>query len=206
LEYIFRFIAEKTKLKFVALVLPVAVLFFLFNTVFSAAKGFYATENPIGLCKAIYTTNPFVESVEVAKYIQANSSDTDKIAVLGSEPQIAFYAHRKSATGHIYTYGLMEIHEYNLKMQEEMISEIERSKPLFFVFVNVAFSWLSQPKSPMKIFEWSQKYSTENYNLVGLVDIPGQGQSSIYWNEAANRKPQNQNCMWIFKRKEAVKK
>ena len=96
----------------------------------------------------------------------------------------------------------MEIHEYNIKMQEEMISEIEKTKPLFVVFCNVAFSWLTKPNSPMKIFEWSQKYTADNYNLVGLVDEPDQGPSKIYWGADANRKPEHQNCVWVFKRKD----
>ena len=143
--------------------------------------------------------------MEIANYIKANSSDTDKIAVLGSEPQIPFYANRRSATGHIYTYGLMEIHEYNLKMQEEMISEIEKCKPLYMVFCNVPFSWLSKPDSPHRIFDWYGKYSQEHYSVVGLVDIPDQGPSSFYWGVDAQRNPKNKNCVWIFKRKDTVK-
>lgn len=201
IDYAGRLITEKFKIKIIGIALPLIILFFLFNTTFSKGKFYYSAENPVMLCKAIYGTNPFTESVEIANYIKANSNDTDKIAVLGSEPQIPFYANRKSATGHIYTYGLMEIHEYNLKMQEEMISEIEKNKPLFLVFCNVSYSWLTKPDSPKKIFEWYNKYATENYDIVGLVDIPGQGQSSFYWNEDARRNPKNQNSVWVFKRK-----
>ena len=89
-------------------------------------------------------------------------------------------------------------------MQEEMISEIEKNKPLFLVFCNIAFSWLAKPNSPKRIFDWYGKYSQENYNMVGLVDIPDQGQSSIYWGADAQRNPKNQNCIWIFKRKDAM--
>ena len=202
LDFVGKFITDKFKIKFVGLAVPLVVLFFLFNNTLSKSKGYYSPENPVYLCKGIYGTNPFIESIDIANYIKANSSDTDKIAVLGSEPQIYFYANRRSATGHIYTYGLMEIHDYNLQMQEEMISEIEKAKPLYLVFVNVPFSWLSKPNSPMKIFEWYNKYSTENYNIVGLVDIPDQGLSKIYWNADAQRKPEHQNSVWIFKRKE----
>ena len=84
-----------------------------------------------------------------------------------------------------------------------MISEIEKNKPLFLVFCNIPFSWLSKPDSPKRIFEWYGKYSQENYNVVGLVDIPDQGPSSIYWGQDAQRNPKNKNCVWVFKRKEA---
>jgi hypothetical protein len=99
----------------------------------------------------------------------------------------------------------MELHEYNLRMQNEMISEIEKTKPLYLIFCNVAFSWLSKKESPMHIFDWYGKYSQENYTIVGLVDIPDQGFSSIYWGADAQRNPKNKNCVWIFRRKDAVK-
>jgi hypothetical protein len=53
----------------------------------------------------------------------------------------------------------------------------------------------------MNIFEWFNKYSSANYNVVGMVDIPDLGMSSFYWNDDANRKPQNRNFVRIFKRK-----
>ena len=187
LDYAGQFLNKHIKINVIGLALPLLIFFFLFSSTISKGKFYYSTENPVGLCKAVYGTNPFVESVEIAKYIKANSTEQDKIAVLGSEPQIPFYADRRSATGHIYTYGLMEIHDYNLKMQEEMISEIEAAKPLFLVFCNIPFSWLSKPDSPMRIFDWYGKYSQENYNVVGLVDIPDQGPSSIYWGADAQR-------------------
>ena len=87
-----------------------------------------------------------------------------------------------------------------------MISEIEKNKPLFLVYCNIPFSWLRTPKSPMNIFEWFNKYSSANYNIVGTVDIPDQGTSSFYWNADANRKPQNKNYVRIFKRKEENKR
>lgn len=201
LEWIGKWIAEKTKLAWVALALPLVVFFIIFNQVTSKGQFYYKPQDPVWLCKAIYGTNPFIESLEIAKYIRENSSDTDKVAVLGSEPQIPFYAGRRSATGHIYTYGLMEIHEYNVKMQEEMIAEIEADRPKYLVFVNVPFSWLSKPDSPMKIFEWYNKYSQENYEVVGLVDIPDQGPSQYYWNADARRNPVHKNAVWVFRRK-----
>lgn len=201
LDYAGRFITDMLKIKAIGLALPLLILFFIFNATVEKNTPYYSTKNPEQLCKAIYGSNPFTESITIANFIAANSSSSDKVAVLGSEPQIPFYAKRISASGHIYMYGLMEIHEYNIKMQEEMISEIEKSKPLFLVFCNVPFSWLTKPNSPMKIIEWYRKYSTENYNVVGLVDIPDQGPSSFYLNNEANRTPRNKNFVWIFKRK-----
>lgn len=198
-----RLIFERIKIKLVGVLVPLLVLFLLMNGTFSGSKWYYKPEDPVMLCKMIYGTNPFIESLEIAEYIKENSSDADKVAVVGSEPQIPFYARRRSASGHIYTYGLMEIHDYNLQMQEEMIAEIEKEKPLFFIYVNVGFSWLTKPESPKKIMEWAQKYSAENYNLVGLIDLPDRALASYHWNaDALTYKPQAQNNVWVFKRKD----
>ena len=60
------------------------------------------------LSRSVFGSNPFLEAVEIAKYISAHSDANDRIAVLGSEPEIYFYADRKAATGYIYTYAFDE--------------------------------------------------------------------------------------------------
>jgi hypothetical protein len=169
--------------------------------VLNGNKMYYSKMKPEPLHKMIYGANPFAESIEIANYIKKNSSPTDKIAVLGSEPQIMLYSGLKSATGHIYTYGMMEIHDYNIKMQEEMISDIEREKPLYVVYANVRFSWLPRPESPMKIFEWYNSYIRKNYEVVGLIDMTNPQQSQYWWDESAKDKlPQGQEFLLVYKR------
>ena len=206
LDYAGQFITKQFKIKALGMVVSLVILFLIFTSITASRARFYLTDDPVSLCKVIYGTNPFEESVEIAKYIKAHSTEKDQIAVLGSEPQIPFYAGRRSATGHIYTYGLMEIHEYNLKLQEEMISEIEKNKPLFMVYCHIPCSWVRKPDSPTKILDWYDEYSRENYNIVGLVDIPEKGPSMYYWDADAQRNPINENFVWVFQRKEETNK
>lgn len=51
------------------------------------------------ISRRIYGLNPFVESEAIGDFIKRNTNEDDKILVLGSEPQIYFYADRVSATG-----------------------------------------------------------------------------------------------------------
>jgi len=116
-------------------------------------------------------TNPFPESIKIGEYIRSQSNPTDTVAVLGSEPQIYFYAHRHSATGYIYTYALMEPQPYAHQMQEEMIREIEAANPRFLVLVVVNKSWLADRDSDRTIFKWADAYCEANYEEVGLINI-----------------------------------
>ena len=46
-----------------------------------------------------YGTNPFAEAEKIGEYLRSQTTLDDTIAVLGSEPEIYFYAHGRSATG-----------------------------------------------------------------------------------------------------------
>jgi hypothetical protein len=108
----------------------------------------------------------------VGRWIREHSTPQARVAVVGSEPQIYFYARRHSATGYIYTYALMEAQPYASLMQREMIQEIERRQPEFLVIVENPFSWLKLKTSDGAIFEWAGKYADRNY-----VRVPADGWS-----------------------------
>jgi hypothetical protein len=121
--------------------------------------------------RSIFGSNLFAETAHVADYLKAHAAKEDRIAVLGSEPEIYFLSRRRSATGHIYTYPLMEEHPYALKMQEQMIAEIERTRPAYMVFVDDTYSWLARPESPQRLFEWWKAYWAAEMDLVLTIDV-----------------------------------
>lgn len=77
----------------------------------------------------------------VGDYIREHSSETDQVAVLGSEPAIYFYAHRRSATGYIYMFPLTEKQPFAPAMQQDMMNRLVRSHPKLLVFVDDGYSW-----------------------------------------------------------------
>jgi len=165
---------------------------------------FFFDLTPVQACRTMYGPNPFPESIEIAKYIKSHTKKEDKIAVLGSEPQICFYAKRHSATGYIYTYPLMEAQKYAVKMQEEMMEEIERAKPEYLVFVNIATSWIVQRKSAVHLFNWYEEYTKKNFNLVGIIDVLSKTQTVYRWdNEALHFSPRSTHFLYVFKRNTA---
>jgi hypothetical protein len=148
-----------------------------------------------------YGANPFPEATEIARYIQQHSGSDDRVAVLGSEPEIYFYAKRHSATGYIYTYALMEQQPYSQRMQDEMISEVTSAHPKYAVFVRIPPSWLAR-NTQEKILTWSEKYLNQCYDLVGIADILSKTETKYVWDaEAVVYKPRSQAYIYTFKAK-----
>jgi hypothetical protein len=113
----------------------------------------------------IYLSTVFGDAREAAAIVTRETAPDARIAVIGSEPEIYFYSRRRSATGHIYTYALMERHPYAAKLQDEMIQQIEAAKPEYVVFVNNPLSWLARAESESRILEWWPPYWERNYRL-----------------------------------------
>lgn len=183
-------------------VLPAAVLLLSMLFTFTVQGELYFKLPPDQVSRKIYGLNPFVESLKIAEYLKSHAAEGDRIAILGSEPQILFYSGIPSATGYIYVYGLMEDQPFNLQMQKGMASEIEKVSPAFIVFVNIPVSWLPINSSPLYIFDWAKNYTEINYDLTGVVDMLNYDKIVYKFDgEALNYKPYSKYYVCIFKRK-----
>jgi dolichyl-phosphate-mannose-protein mannosyltransferase len=185
--------------------LPIICLLLALGWAVFEQRSAFFQDSPTKIVETNYPENPFIESLAVAEYIKAHSAPVDTIGVIGSEPEIYFYAGRKSATGYIYTYALMEPQPFADTMQQEMMSEVEHSKPVFLVFVEYENSWASFPNSDRTIFNWFAAYSREKYELVGVVNRSPRGQVVSHWDEEARSLPlPRQLFMSVYKRKGGV--
>jgi 4-amino-4-deoxy-L-arabinose transferase-like glycosyltransferase len=159
------------------------------------------TMTPVEIARKLYGANPFPESVEVARYLEANGRPDDRIAILGSEPQILFYAHRRSATGYLYLYPLVEPNPLGPAMREELIQEVEAARPAFVVWVNIPASWDTRVRAAQRVVTWADAYLSSGYDLVGRVAIRGPRQTDYAWDaEAARLGPQGGNLL-VFRRR-----
>jgi Dolichyl-phosphate-mannose-protein mannosyltransferase len=198
-----RWFPKTTPLRFV----PVAV--------FVAAWGYSVFQErdvllqlaPVTVCREMYAANPFPEAVEIAKYIKAHTAKNETVAILGSEPEICFYADRRSATGYIYMYPLTEPQPYELQMQRQMIREIETTKPDYVVLVGIITSWDLRSPSSQLIFDWFNGYMQKNLEPVGLVNILSPTQTDYYWKTENHALPPRSDAfLEVFKRKSAAAK
>jgi len=179
--------------------MPLLVLCAALSAPILSDRALLFTLSPIEACRRIYPESPFPESLRVAEYVREHTRPDDTIAVLGSEPQIYFYSQRRSATGYIYAYGLMEPQKYARQMQEEMMGEIERARPMYLVSVVVNDSWLWRPGSERLIFDWANQYTAQNYAAAGFVNITPT-ETDYYFGNAPSSVESLKDYILIYKR------
>lgn len=186
----------KVKRQDSSVLLPILFLIFVFGGTIIPLSTYLFRMNPVAALRLTHSLNPFPEAMPIARYIKARTHPEDIIAVIGSEPQIYFYAQRLAATGYIYTYPLMEPHPFALDMQKEMIREIEIAVPKYLVFVHIPSSWLMQTSSETMIFTWFSAYSAQYYRLCGLIEIRSETDTVYYWDDEARRRRPSAS-LWV---------
>ena len=163
--------------------IPMALFGLSYLSALRGQRKYLFKMNPLHVHREMYKGDGFPEAMAVGEYIRDHSSSQDRLAVLGSEPEIYFYARRRSATGYIYMYPLMEKQKFALRMQSDMIHEIEETQPKIVVFVDT-LSWYWNPgwnasEPHMNIFVWVRAYLDAHYNL--MAEVPIQGSVDNLW-------------------------
>jgi len=160
------------------------------------------TMSPDGVSRERYGRNLFVEAPAIGRYIRMRTSPIDRVAVIGSEPEIYFYANRRSATGYIYMYPLMEPQPFAARMQDELIREVEAAHPAMIVFVASRTSWAPRPGSDRRVLDWADRYLKKGYDVVGITERLPDGTSESHWDaEAAGHQPRSENVVYTLKRR-----
>jgi len=156
--------------------IPLALFVLMYASALYGQKKYLFKMAPLLVNREMHERHGFPEAMVVADYVRDHSSSQDRIAVIGSEPEIYFYSHRRSATGYIYMYSLMENQKFALRMQNDMIHEVEDSHPKFVIFVDNQLSWGWGPpwdatEPHMNVFAWARRYVDAQYDLVAEVPI-----------------------------------
>lgn len=173
-----------------------------YTAVYSQRQLFFEM-NAVQACEQTYWPNPFPEILEISNYINRIAPESAQIAVIGSEPEVYFYTHRRSATGYVYFYPLLEPQKYAVTMQAQMEAEIERAQPEIIVLVSNPKSWVAWSKavSTDEIFAWADKYVAQYYDVVGLAETY-ETSTKYYWGvEAQNHSSSSPSQIYVLKRK-----
>jgi hypothetical protein len=169
---------------------------------------FFVT-TPVGASEAIYTMEAFPESGAIGRYLREHTAPGEKVAVLGSEPQIYFLADRPAATGYLYMYPLTEPQPYARQMQEQMIAEVNRATPRYVVLVHNETSWAAAPRTDRFLLDWLARFR-EGYTRVAVTEPVKSGVNRAgtryIWDErdAARYRPRRARYIEILRRKDAA--
>jgi hypothetical protein len=134
--------------------------------------GFLSAGSPEAVSRRIYGMNPFVESVRIGDYIARTSEPGESIYIVGSEPQILFYAKRPSATRYIFFYPLTAGHPDARERQEEVMASVREKRPRYVVWADLPASLLAMEHTDPYIFEASLRLLAQGYEIELIARMP----------------------------------
>lgn len=174
---------------------------FIFSHI-SKMQDYYFHPNYERILRAVYGNNPFPETMEIANLIKPEMKPEDRIVEIGSEPELYFYTQRRCPSRHAYFSAMVDNVPEHKAWQREFVKDVEAVKPRYFVFYNHQISLFVQPGTDNYVFQWANKYISDNYKLIGLVDmIDGQHATYVWRNNVEAYRPQSQTYIMIFERK-----
>lgn len=164
-------------------------------------REYFLSAAPGVISRTIYHPNPFADAGQVAEFIRDGSTSGDRIAILGSEPEILFLAGRRSASRYIFTNFFNERHAMKARMEEEMAREIDSTRPAMIVMINQPFSWGAAINPGWPILRWADGYLAREYRLAAAL-IPATPSSSRFLagDEALNDSDVRSATVLIFRR------
>ena len=120
--------------------------------------------------------------------------------VFGSEPEFLMYANREAVGGHLFIYPLTDGRYYSERLQDEMISRIQKEKPKYAVFASYGPSWLAKDS---KFHEKMMNELRTNYlpTPVALADSSEPEPVYRLGNEVLNFTPGNEKILWVYQRR-----
>jgi hypothetical protein len=135
-------------------------------------SSYFLERNPNKISRLVFGYNPFPESKALAAFVAAATVPGDPVFIVGSEPQILFYARRSSTASFLLFYPLMASHPRYKEFQETTWKEIQRTPPkyvLAMVSIPTSFLWdgKADPEIVRRLDNWlSREYAIERVMLV----------------------------------------
>ncbi|MCX5784958.1 MAG: glycosyltransferase family 39 protein [Elusimicrobia bacterium] len=174
---------------------------------FAQRWDYYFGNNNTAILRGVYGDNPFPSSKRIGDYLRNRSHPGDKLAILGSEPQIFLYSRCRNATRHAFiTHLVNPRNPYAADWRKEYITDVEKAAPHYIVYVAHPASWCCEGNSCAEMDIWADKYLRESYELVAYSDIIlGEPEPHLVWDdEARTYHPKGQCSVRIFERKDKV--
>ncbi|MDD5628182.1 MAG: glycosyltransferase family 39 protein [Elusimicrobia bacterium] len=145
---------------------------------------YYGPGSAVAKCRRLYQDNPFPEATGVAHVIAERTTEQDRVFVFGSEPEILYYAGRRSATRYIFVYPLLTAAPDAAARQKEAMDEVRAARPKTIVTVFGRKSFLPSSASPMGIFG-EVKSLLKGYHILAVVLSNPRNPTELFVDQAA---------------------
>ncbi len=176
---------------------PLIVLLLALTTGITSHSDVLFVHPPHHVTRITYGGNPFPESLLIAQFVEQRTDPTDRIGIIGSEPQIFFYSKRRSASGYMYMYPMLEEQPYALTMQQDMVRQIEAARPKLMLYFNVRPSLAERRPAQEYIFDWFKSYVETHYRLIARLEYTPGAQSLVFLTDPDSLTAPPQQVYWV---------
>ncbi len=116
---------------------------------------------------------PFGVAPQVARYVAERTDPDEPILVVGSEPEIYYYAGRSACTRLVFTYPMTGPYPYAARLRQEFLIDLEHHQPRYVIHVPLASSLTEWPDELPPLLEpvatiLERDYVTETTVVDGL--------------------------------------
>ena len=132
---------------------------------------------PAEAVRTIYPGDFFAEMPHFAQRIEEVTPQNKPVFIFGSEPELLFYAHRRSATRYIFLFPLYGPYGDAREKQLAAAAEVERAEPPTVVYVpNLLFF---TPGTDQYFTHWSRSYMDQNFYVDTLLIADESGRAQM---------------------------
>lgn len=148
-----------------------------------------------------YPWNGFAEAKAVSRELKKRLKPGERVAILGSEPQINYYTDTEHCSPQLYMYPVIREHKRKAQFQQQFLRNLAECDAEYVVLTASEASWMpgfaESPFFKRDIFP----RITERYELIGRANI-GQVPMNIVWDEALKtHNPPKCPPMFVFRKK-----
>lgn len=156
---------------------------------------YFGPDPPAAKMQRLYEMNPFPEAPALGRWIAARSHASDSVFVYGSEPELLFYARRRSASRYNFVYPVTMPLPAAAGRQRELLAELDAAPPLFVVAAFARASLAEGPGTPPDLERGLRERLERDYDLVAVVPYR-EDRSTVVLEYVAARAAWSQHPLW----------
>ena len=134
-------------------------------------RRYFAGGSPEELSRLMFAWNAFAESQTAAQYLRSHTRPEDQVLIAGSEPQILFYAERRSANPFIMIYPYTRGGRAR-EFQDRLMQQLRRDPPAYILLVKGSASLPSllwDGKTDISFLAEIETLAQKSYSIEAIV-------------------------------------